>query len=333
MGTPTFADYVKLLHTLFKEFVKQHPPSTPRGHPLVYSHQLLIVFFVLMQCKRIFSFKAQWRWLVTHPEERQHLGFTTLPARTTLSRRYKTLSSVVQAFVAFLGQHSADLDPAFAPQHLYEDKSLFKAQGPVWHQSDRAAGRLPQNLRHVDTDATWGKSGYQGWVYGYGLHLTCTHAGFPVLVQVETAAVSESHVLDEKEVTIIEHLTPETLSGDDSYTQVQRIRRWAEQGVVLLTPALKWVNGRGAQGYHRFLRQPENAPWLKRRRTAIEPVFDLIAKLIGAQGEQKPLPVQRLGNVRTCLALAVLTLQWAMMANSIWGRPLHEISHILAVFT
>jgi hypothetical protein len=33
------------------------------------------------------------------------------------------------------------------------------------------------------------------------------------------------------------------------------------------------------------------------------------------------------------LALAVLMLQIAMIANSIWGLPLHEISHILTVFT
>ena len=72
---------------------------------------------------------------------------------------------------------------------------------------------------------------------------------------------------------------------------------------------------------------------LKARRTAIEPPFDLIAKLIGVSGQQKPLPIQRLANVRTCLALAVLTLQIAMIANSIWGLPLHEISYILTVFT
>jgi hypothetical protein len=35
------------------------------------------------------------------------------------------------------------LDPAFDSRELYEDKSLFKAQGPVWHQSDRPAGRIP----------------------------------------------------------------------------------------------------------------------------------------------------------------------------------------------
>ena len=94
----------------------------------------------------------------------------------------------------------------------------MKAQGPVWHQKDRREGRIPEGLRTLDTDATWGKSGYHGWVYGYGLHATCNRHGFPKLVQVETASVSESHVIDEKAAQI-EPLKPTELVGDDSYTK------------------------------------------------------------------------------------------------------------------
>ncbi len=339
MVTPNFADYAKLLYTLFDEFVQQQAAPTRRGHPFVFKHKVLIVFFVIMQCKRIFQFKTQHRWLDNHPDERQAMGLESIPVRITLSRRYKALYPLVQQFVAFLGQHSSDLGAAFGSENLYEDKSLFKAQGPVWHQSDREAGRIPENLRHLDTDATWSKSAYHGWVYprkgdfGYGLHLTCNQAGFPMLVQVETAAVSESQVMDEKEPQLVEDLSPDTLTGDNSYTKASRIRQWAKQGVVWLTPALKWVKGRYAEAYHHFLEQPEQAELLAARRTAIEPVFDLIAKVIGTNGLQKPLPIQHLANVRTCLALAVLTLQLAMIANSIWGLPLHDISHILTVFT
>ena len=75
---------------------------------------------------------------------------------------------------------------------------MFKAQGPVWHQSDRRQGRVPESLRHLDMDASWRKSGYHGWVYGYGLHLTCNLAGFSKLVQVETGSVAEATVLEAK---------------------------------------------------------------------------------------------------------------------------------------
>jgi DDE family transposase len=333
MVTPTFADYVQLLFTLFERFLQEQSARHQRGHPFVYQHQTLLVFFLLMQQRRIFRFKAMRRWLLQHPEDRQHLGLEDVPNRTTLSRRYKALYPVVQDFIAFIGQYAETLDPRFDSRDLYTDKSLFKAQGPVWHQSDRLAGRVPEKLRHLDTDASWSKSGYHGWVYGYGLHLTDNRAGFPKLAQVETGAVAESLVLDEQAERIIHTLGPDTLTGDDSYTRASRIRQWAKQGVLLLAPALKWGKGRYATAYHRCITQPENADLLHSRRTAIEPVFDLVAKVLGTTARQKQLPIQRLANVRTCLILATLTIQVAMIANSIWGLPLRNISTMAAAFT
>jgi hypothetical protein len=55
----------------------------------------LIFFFTLMQVRRIKGFKTQWRWLTQHPEVVIWLGFETVPVRTTLSRRYKTLYPVL----------------------------------------------------------------------------------------------------------------------------------------------------------------------------------------------------------------------------------------------
>jgi len=333
MALPTFAYYVNLLWTLFDRFVQSQSARAHRGHPFVYQHQRLIVFFTLMPFRQIFHFKTQHRWLTQHLHYRQVLGLATVPHRTTLSRRYKALYPILQDFVAFLAQYAEDLDPAFDSRELYEDKSLFKAQGPVWHQSDRQAGRIPPGLHHLDTEATWSKSAYHGWVYGYGMHLSDNRAGFPKLVQVETASVSESPVLQAKEPRLVHALAPETLTTDDAYTQAQRIRRWAQAGVVLLTPALRWVKGRYATAYHRFIGEPQQAELLRSRRTAIEPVFDLLAQLIGATDNHKQLPLQGLANVRTCLALATLTLQVAMIANSIWGLPLRNISSMTMAFT
>jgi hypothetical protein len=332
MVKPTFADYVQLLYTLFDRFVQQ-ATQAHRGHPFEYKHKVMIVFFVIMQFKRLFQFETQHKGLAAHPDQCQDVGFKTMPHRTTLSRRYKALYSLLQDLIAFLGQDAEELASVFSGEHLYEDKSLFKAQGPVWHQADRKASRIPDKLRHLDTEATWSKSGYHGWVYGYGVHLTCNQAGMPELVQVETASVSESQVIDEKAPQIIHELKPDTLTADNRYTQATRIRQWAQHGVALLTPALKWVAGRYAQAYHRFLEQLDNAELLQDRRTAIEPVFDLIAKVMGATDNQKQLPIQGLANVRTCLALATLTVQVAMIANSIWGLPLHNISAMMAAFT
>ena len=126
---------------------------------------------------------------------------------------------------------------------------------------------------------------------------------------------------------------PETVSTDTSDAKARRIRQWATQGVVLLSPAVKWVKGRYATAYHRYIQQPEQAALLRSRRTAIAPVFDFIAQGLGTTAKQKHLPLQKLANVRTGLALATFTVQVAMMANSIWGLPLRHISTMAAVFT
>ncbi len=100
---------------------------------------------------------------------------------------------------------------------------------------------------------------------------------------------------------------------------------------MLLTPAHKWRTGRYARAYHQLIQQPGYRDLLRRRRTTVEPLFDLVAKVIGATDNQKQLPLQFLANVRTCLALATFTVQIAMMANSIWDLPLRSISHICEV--
>ena len=106
-----------------------------------------------------------------------------------------------------------------------------------------------------------------------------------------------------------------------------RIRQWAKAGVVLITPALKWVKGRYAQNYHCFLKQTENQDLIRLRKTAIEPIFDLIAKLIDVTDNHKQIALQTLQNVRTYLTLAVFTLQLAMIMNSVWGLPIRAIAH------
>lgn len=332
MEKPARKDYIKMIYTLFDQFEQQQTTSSRRGRPFTYAQKVLLVFFIIMQFHRIFRFKAQWRWLKTHPQEAQEIGFQGTPHRTTLLRRYKKLYPVIQQFAAFVGQWAEELDEAFSSDTLYEDKSLFKAQGPVWHQKDRQEGRIPEGLRNLDTDATWSKSAYHGWVYGYGLNATCNRQGFPKLVQVETASVSESQVVDEKAASI-EPLNPKEIVGDDSYTKYGRIRTWAKKGVAFLAPALKWTEGRNAQAYHRFISQPENAEPMAARKTAIEPLFDLVSKVLGTTNNHKQLSIKGLANVRTCLALGALTVHFAMVANSIWGMPLHDISHMISVFT
>jgi hypothetical protein len=69
---------------------------------------------------------------------------------------------VIQELIAFVGETSQQMEERLSSKHLNEDQSLFKAQGSVWHQSDRKVGHIPEKLRNLDTNATWSKSGYHG---------------------------------------------------------------------------------------------------------------------------------------------------------------------------
>ena len=112
-----------------------------------------------------------------------------------------------------------------------------------------------------------------------------------------------------------------------------RIRTWAKHGVILVTPALRWRKGRYAQAYRQFIKtQTDIAAILKKRKTAIEPIFDLIAQLLGTSGTQKQIFRQGHKNVRSHLSLAVLSLQIAMIANQIWQMPFRTISYIKGAF-
>jgi hypothetical protein len=260
------------------------------------------------------------------------LGFEQIPVRTTLLRRYKALYVVLQAFIAFVGRWAEALHPQFDNRVLIEDASLFKAHGPVWHQSDRLAGRVPEKLRNLDQDASWRKSAYHGWVYGYSLHFTCTRSGFPKLVQVETASVAESQVVEQKKEDLFA-LEPQALVGDNAYFKAMRVRHWAAEGVLLLTPATQWQNGRYATAYHRFIATLPCRNWLQCRKIAIEPIFDLFAKVLGTANNHKQLPLQHLANVRSFLCLAVLTVQIAMIVNNTFRLPLRQISTVLSAFS
>jgi len=270
------------------------------------------------------------RWLLHNPEKAQELGFCKIPTRRTLSRRYKALYEVIKQFARFVAQWAAPLGEEFHTEVVYEDKSLFRARGPVWHKKDMQMNRIPDNLRDLDTDATWSKSAYHGWVFGYGLHTTCTSSGFPVLLEADTASVSEHEVIKLKEEAILPMNTG-YLVTDDGYTDFEKVRDYATKGLLLITPALRVKKAEG-EAYRQFTKQCMSAVSIKNRKTAIEPVFDLISRLLSTTENHKQLPVRGRMNVRSFLGFGVVMTQLALLMNSIYGLPFHNVSHMLTVF-
>ena len=325
--------YITLLFQLLEEFeaLDTFKPTEHRGAPQVYPDRSLIVFFAIMVLKAVHRFKAQHRWLWVHLDWLPSLKLETVPSRVTLSRRYKQVAPKLEAFIGYLGDIGVSFDIETPPEVVYQDKSLYKAKGSVWHQTDRNAGIIPDGLRNLDTDASWSTSKYRGWVYGYGLHLTTTASGFPRLAKVYTASVSEKAVLDQKMDPLLAR-NIRYIAADAGYTDLNRVKQLADKGVLLLTPVHR-AKSDTALGYLEAIETSEPLNhYHEQRKTAIEPVFGVLLELGATDANQKQLPVSRLDNVRPFLLLTVILLQLAMIVNSIYHLPVRNVSWMMTVF-
>lgn len=325
MPHPNKDDYITFLLKLIDEFQDGQTQTKQPGHPFDYETRSLICFFTIMILKRCFAFKAMNRWLKLNTNEAQKLGFSNIPSRWTLSRRFKTLYEVIKQFVEFTGKWSNSLGEEFQTEVIYEDKSLFKAKGPVWHKKDMQNNHIPKNLRNLDKDAKWSKSAYHGWVFGY-----CTPSGFPILLEADTACVSEHEVIKLKDEAILSMNTGYIIT-DDGYTDFDKIRYYAQNGILLITPAIR-VKKSMVETYRQFTRECIYWLCLKNRKAIIEPVFDLISRLLNTTDNHKQLPVKGKSNVQSFLAFGVMLTQLALLMNSIYGLPFRNISHLLTVF-
>ncbi|RKU29600.1 hypothetical protein C6497_05540, partial [Candidatus Poribacteria bacterium] len=129
MSYPDEKYYITFLSQRYMDFEKSLDSTVSVGRPQKYSDCLLIIFFTIMTLKQINHFKAQYMYLQQHPDWVKRLKFKSIPHRTTLSRRYKQLSQKIQLFIEYLGDIGVDLDTESPQDIVYEDKSLYKAQG------------------------------------------------------------------------------------------------------------------------------------------------------------------------------------------------------------
>ena len=331
MKYPDMNQYITFLFSLLAEFFATQPPRRARGRPRCYTDASLLVFHAAMALKGITALRAQQHWLVQHPRLRRRFRLPACPSHVTLSRRYAALGSLLREFTAFVARRPATVALGFCAEVVYTDKSLFTACGPVWHQRDRVRGQVPVGLRYVDKTAAWSYSGYHGWVHGYGLHLTCTRAGFPVLFDVLPANVDERKALDVQGPRLVK-TGVRCIVADSGYRDKVRAAVYAMDGVLLLTPNTVWAQARGVLGAAGGVTARQVSGWQASRKTAIEPVFDLLSRLLSTRGLHKPLPVRGLGYVSTFLGLGVLLLQVAMLMNVRHGLPTRAVKHIQTVF-
>ena len=331
MKYPDMIEYTTFLFSVLHEFLATQEKVSKRGRPETYPEASLIVFYAVMTLKGITAMRAQQAYLFHHPLWLKRCQLPKCPSHVTLGRRYKALAPVLEAFTAYVAAWHISNGGYFLQEVVYEDKSLFKAAGPVWHQKDRLTREIPKGLRGVDTTATWSKSGYHGWVYGYGLHLTTTREGFPVMFQVQPANVNERVVLDTKKEKLIARGT-RCIVADNGYVDKKRATAFAEADVLLLTPKTTLEEANAGLGADPLYTATQVATYQETRKIAIEPVFDLLSKLLSLTGQHKPLPVRGLAYVSTFLGLGILLLQIAMLMNVRCQIPTRNVSYIKTCF-
>jgi hypothetical protein len=153
-----------------------------------------------------------------------------------LSADLRALPASLPAQIACLGRH---LVAVLGPWVEYAraaaiDSTVLRAKGGVWHKKDREAGVVPHSS--IDTAASWTKSGWHGWVYGWKLHLVCAAgaAWLPLAAALTTASEADNAVAP----TLIEPLPPELrfLLGDQHYRDPALDALCAARSCVLVTP-------------------------------------------------------------------------------------------------
>ena len=179
---------------------------------------------------------AELHRLIGKDEElRKELELEELPDRTTIGRRLQTVLEETEEQVNSIGQKIVEEVKPEPEQSQASaiDGRMYQASGPRWHKKDR---RTIPGLRNVDTESSWSKSGYRGWVQGYRLVLQGLVFPYPVPIFAAWRANTEG------ESTIVakaldEGILPITdlLLGDEAFGGVDLVASYSQQGGWLLT--------------------------------------------------------------------------------------------------
>jgi hypothetical protein len=77
MEKPTITDCAQLIITLFDKFVQTNPVVLKYQNLCTYKYREMILFFMMMQFRRIYQFKTQYDWLVAHPSNSMYISSET----------------------------------------------------------------------------------------------------------------------------------------------------------------------------------------------------------------------------------------------------------------
>src|SRR5262249_30870492 len=172
--SPTDPDaLLSLVERVKENYQEPSPPPPKRGKKRDFTALSFLLLAAVAVTLRTFG-NSELRKLLEKDERlRQAMGFERPPHRTCIGRRLSGLVPEAEQQIALLGQRIVEeVKPkAVHPEVSAIDRRMYKAQRPKWHKRDRQKDLVPVDLRNVDTESTWSKSGYRGWVQRYRLAL------------------------------------------------------------------------------------------------------------------------------------------------------------------
>jgi hypothetical protein len=157
------------------------------------------------------------------------------------------------------------------------DKMMVQARGPVWHRKQQKQGIIPKGLTGVDTEATWGYSRSDGWVYGHGTFclVACRHKLLGVFKWIRNSANEAKRMWLEtgKLKGLITTVLMDSKADDkDLFFEFRRQRQ-----MLLLTTSRRGADRSPARKRMlKVLRQKKNQRVYKQRRYTVEPMQGLV---------------------------------------------------------
>lgn len=343
------ADLVVDAAALCKAANDRLQPHAGPGRPETFEQWQIAVLIVIAIAHGRKSKSSQWRYLAEHATSLLRdfgmlLKLNKLPSRATYMRRYGAARKVFELAIK-LGGREALVHHVADASVVAVDKSLIPAQGrvrpPSWQR------RKPRN---VDLQAGWGKSAYDGWVWGYSYEVVVC-AGkhgriVPLLASASTANVNEHRSFAGK----IRHLPPSAkyVLGDGGYDgnalaeAIEYTARGRRTGKHLLTPLLP-RGGRPAVGRtqrrgkreqirqhrirrDRFANSVRGKRLYERRKCTVEPFNGWLKERFGLQHS---VWHRGLANNQTALLASIFLYQSLQRHNAACGHKDGAVQWIL----
>lgn len=278
------------------------------GRPKTYTDTSFLLFFMAMFLKGIFAFKKMARII---KKDYAQYGFIKPPSRKTIRERFKKLPKIIQYMlpqIACYCYRKVCFD-TFTLKCLFSDKSIFRAKGGLWHKKHMKNGLIPHNS--IDIDATWAKSAYHGWRFGFALLIMVNKNRFPVAAIADTATLNEPKSV--KQLIQPIHQWVGIIVGDIAYKVYKIIQNIKNEFGILLQVRAK-IKNKAMKWYDDLISTPQ-ALWLYlKRKPSVEPTFALIKELFNLKGETQ-LPYKGLKYVIPFLLVTVLTIQIMAVYN------------------